>query len=318
MVVLDFLSINLLELFSYFDDANKRIFWLYIVSALLLALPIYWLSNKKRGVLAFFTYVFPKKIYTAKSARHDYLLLICNKLIKAAFFPLIIFTMAPIAISISSAIEYVFGQRDFIELSPTTIMAFFTVLLFIFDDFTRFLLHYILHRIPVLWEFHKVHHSATVLTPFTIYRSHPVESYLYACRMAITQGAAVGIGYYLFGPTLKMIDIMGANVFVFVFNLFGSNLRHSHIWLSWGNTIENWLLSPAQHQIHHSDKPWHHHRNFGAALAIWDRLFKTHLRASQVGKLTFGIGDASVDHSSIAKIFYRPFIEIGKKIRSKQ
>jgi len=318
MEILDFLSINLLELFSYFDDANKRIFWLYIASSLLLALPVYWLRHRSRSVLAFFAYVFPIKVYTAKSAQHDYVLLIVNKLIKAALFPLIIFTMAPIAMSISSTIEFVFGQRDFIELSPFAIMAIFTVILFLFDDFTRFYLHYLLHRIPVLWAFHKVHHSATVLTPFTIYRSHPVESYLYACRMAITQGAAVGIGYYFFGPTLKMLDILGANVFVFLFNLFGSNLRHTHIWLSWGNRIENWLLSPAQHQIHHSDQPKHHHRNFGAALAIWDRLFKTHLRASQVGELTFGIGDSKVDHSTLAKIYYRPFVDIANKIRAKK
>ena len=191
MAVLDFLSANLLELFGYFDDANKRIFWLYIVSALLLAAPVYWFSHKDRSLGKFFAYVFPKKVYTAKSARHDYMLLVCNKLIKAALFPLIIFTMAPIAMSVSSAIEFVFGQREFIQLSPAAIMAIFTLILFLFDDFTRFYLHYLLHRIPVLWEFHKVHHSATVLTPFTIYRSHPVESYLYACRMAITQGAAM-------------------------------------------------------------------------------------------------------------------------------
>jgi hypothetical protein len=68
------------------------------------------------------------------------------------------------------------------------------------------------------------------MTPMTIYRSHPFESYLYACRMALSQGIAVGIGYYLFGPTLSMYDLLGANIFVFTFNVMGSNLRHSHLW----------------------------------------------------------------------------------------
>ncbi len=318
MSVLEFLSTNLTELLSYFDDANKRIFWVYIASALLLALPVYWLSHKSRTISGFFGYVFPKSIYTARSAKHDYALLILNKLLKAALFPLIILTMAPIALWMTSVMELVFGERSFVELQPATIMMIFTVFLFIIDDFTRFYLHYILHKIPFLWEFHKVHHSAEVLTPFTIYRSHPIESYLYACRMAITQGIVVGICYYYFGPTLKMIDILGANLFVFLFNFLGSNLRHSHIWLSWGDKIENWWISPAQHQIHHSDQPRYHHTNLGAALAIWDRLFKTHTKASEIKELTFGIGDDKVDHSTLFNIYWQPFVAIANRIKIKR
>ena len=317
MPIIDFLSINLTELLTYFDDANKRIFWLYITSAMVLAIPVYWFSYKSHSIKGFFSYIFPKKIYTSRSAKHDYALLVINKLIKAALFPLIIFTMAPIALWVTSVMETLFGERNFMTLQPATIMMTFTVFLFIFDDFTRFYLHYILHRISFLWEFHKVHHSAEVLTPFTIYRSHPVESYLYACRMALTQGFVVGVCYYFFGPTLKMIDILGANLFVFLFNFLGSNLRHSHIWLSWGDRIEKWWISPAQHQIHHSNKPRFQHTNFGSALAIWDRFFKTHTKASQIDELTFGIADERVDHSSLAKIYFQPFVAIANRIKSK-
>jgi sterol desaturase/sphingolipid hydroxylase (fatty acid hydroxylase superfamily) len=310
MAFFDFLSTNIQELISYFSDANKRIYWLYLLSAILFALPIYWLEHKSKSLVGFFRYVFPKKIYTAKSAQHDYYLLIINKLVRAALFPFIILTMAPIALGLSSGMEIIFGQRNFIELSPTHIMIIFTALLFLLDDFTRFILHYLLHRFSILWQFHKVHHSATVLTPFTVYRSHPVESYLYACRMALTQGIAVGIAYYFFGPTLKMIDILGANLFVFIFNCCASNLRHSHIRLSWGDNVEKWFLSPAQHQIHHSELPQHHHSNFGTTFAIWDRMFKCFTLSSQVKNITFGLGDKSPDHSSLIKIYIQPFIHL--------
>ncbi len=322
--IIDFLSKNSLELLSYINDANKRIFWLYLVSSIVLAFVVYFFQSRKKdinqvphgglkvkqkpkGLVNFLTFVFPKKIYTNKSAQHDYFLLITNKLIKAALFPIVILTMAPIALSISSGLEFVFGEREFIQLSAINIMIIFTALLFLFDDFSRFFLHYLLHRFSFLWEFHKVHHSAKVLTPFTIYRSHPVENYLYACRMALTQGAAVGIGYYLFGPTLKMYDILGANAFVFVFNFCGSNLRHTHIWLSWGDKIEKYFISPAQHQIHHSDNPKHFDTNFGSALAIWDRLFSCHIKASQVGKITYGISVHHQGHNSLLQIYLEPF-----------
>jgi len=310
--MIDFLTTNITELSQYFFDANKRIYIVYLASAVLLAIPVFLKTTTRFAVAPFLRFIFPKAVYTHSSARHDYALLVINKLIKAALFPFVVITMAPVAIAVSSAFEVVFGVIEPLSLSSISVMAIFTLLLFLFDDFTRFYLHYLLHKIPLLWEFHQVHHSAQVLTPFTIYRSHPIESLLYAFRMALTQGFVVGLCYYFFGPTLKMLDIVGANAFVFLFNFFGSNLRHSHIWLSWGNKVERYFISPAQHQIHHSDNPKHFDANFGAALALWDRLFRCHIYASQVkilqgDKITYGIGINHQGHHSLAQIYFEPF-----------
>lgn len=317
----DFLFTNLEELSGYLFDANKRIYWGYLLSSLLLAIPAFvWAtaqSTAQRSVLGFFKYVFPKRVYFSASARNDYYLFVVNKLLKAAFFPAIVLTMAPIALGVANGIETVFGQIEHFSWSSWQIMMIFTLMLFVFDDLTRFLLHLALHKIPVLWEFHKVHHSAKVLTPMTIYRSHPVESYLYACRMALTQGFVVGLSYYLFGPTLQMIDIVGANVFVFAFNVLGANLRHSHIWLSWGNRMENWLISPAQHQVHHSDNPKWFDVNLGSALAIWDRLAGTLVKASEVKNLTIGIGEEYAQHANLYGIYLSPFKNVWQIIKRK-
>jgi sterol desaturase/sphingolipid hydroxylase (fatty acid hydroxylase superfamily) len=124
-----------------------------------------------------------------------------------------------------------------------------------------------------------------------------------------------GLCYYLFGPTLKMVDIIGANVFFFAFNIMGSNLRHSHIRISWGDKIEGVFLSPAQHQIHHSDNVKHFDKNFGTALSIWDRLFNTFIRASEVGQLSFGIGKEGELHSSLFGIYSQPFINVYRRLR---
>lgn len=319
--MIDFLYTNLDELSGYLFDANKRIYWGYLLSSLMLAVPAFmWgaaKSTSQRSVIGFLKYVFPKNIYFSSSARHDYYLFLINNLLKAAFFPFIVLTMAPIALGVSDAIERIFGTIEHLTWSASTIMLTFTFLLFIFDDLTRFLLHLALHKIPFLWEFHKVHHSAKVLTPMTIYRSHPVESYLYACRMALTQGFVVGFCYYFFGPTLKMIDIVGANLFVFAFNFMGSNLRHSHIWLSWGDKFENWLISPAQHQVHHSDNPKWFDVNLGSALAIWDRLAGTLVKASAVKNLSIGIGEKYAQHSNLFGIYCSPFVQVFVMIKNK-
>lgn len=313
---LQFLNTHVVELMQYLIDPNKRTFGLYLLSALLLAIPVYLKTAKHVNLKGFLKFVFPKAIYTAKSAQHDYILLVTNKIIKALLIAPIVITMVPIAIGTTEALETIFGTFAHAQLSTATITLCFTVLLFLLDDFTRFLLHLALHKIPVLWDFHKVHHSAKVLTPFTIYRSHPIENLLYATRMSIAQGIAVGIGYYVFGPNLKMVDILGANLFVFLFNICGSNLRHSHIWLSWGDKVENWFISPAQHQVHHSDNPVHFDRNLGSALAIWDRMFGTLIKASSVKNgIELGIGDEDPKHNSIWDIYTQPFIQALSRLK---
>ncbi|MCO7223459.1 sterol desaturase family protein [Pleionea sp. CnH1-48] len=306
MPLLDTLTATLKDLSLYWFDAGQRIYLIYLAGAVLLAIPVFVMQSRRRSIRRFLKFLFPKKIWLASSAKQDYGLLIINKVIRGLLLAPVIVTMVPIALAVTDALEWLFGPVVVVSESKPVIMFSFTVLLFVLDDLSRFILHYLLHKVPFLWEFHKVHHSAKVLTPFTVYRSHPFENYLFACRLAIAQGLAVGISYYLFGPTLSVIEFAGANIFVFLFNIMGSNLRHSHIWLSWGETLEHWFISPAQHQIHHSANPIHFDKNMGSALAIWDRLAGTLVTAKDTPKLKFGFGDKFKEHDTLLGIYWQP------------
>lgn len=288
---------------NYLVDANQRIYWLYSLTAIVMAAVVFYYKK-----LSFKALLSPQ-IWWHPSARHDYVIFFINRLLKTLGLIPVLLLMAPIAIGVSDWLEMIFGEQDFLTLPNWAIISIFTLLLFLLDDFSRFLLHYLFHKVPFLWEFHKVHHSAKVLTPITIYRSHPIESLLYSARMVLTQGVTVGICYYLFGPTLSMFDVLSANIFVFIFNIMGSNLRHSHVWLSWGSIIENWLISPAQHQIHHSDKRIHIDCNFGSALAIWDRLFRCLILSKTVSHpqhINFGLGKSFKEHDSLIGVYFSP------------
>ncbi len=290
---------------TYLVDANQRIYWLYCVIAVVMAVMVF--HAKKLSYKALLS----PQIWWHQSARHDYVIFFINRLLKTLGVIPVLLVMAPFAIGFSGWLEDVFGAQTFLDFPSWLIIGIFTLVLFVIDDFTRFLLHYLLHKIPFLWEFHKVHHSAKVLTPITIYRSHPVESLLYSARMILSQGIAVGICYYFFGPTLSMFDVLGANVFVFAFNIMGSNLRHSHVWLSWGENLENVFISPAQHQIHHSDKRIHIDCNFGSALAIWDKLFGCLILANTVTSpkdIAFGLGKSFKEHDSLLSVYLKPCI----------
>jgi len=291
----------------YLVDANQRIYWLYSLIAIGMAVGVFYYKKLPYKAL------FSREIWWHPSARHDYMIFFINRLLKTLGVIPVLLVMAPLAIGFSGWLENIFGIHTFLNLPSWIIVGIFTLVLFVIDDFTRFLLHYVLHKVPFLWEFHKVHHSAKVLTPITIYRSHPVESLLYSVRMILSQGLAVGICYYFFGPTLSMFDVLGANVFVFAFNFMGSNLRHSHVWLSWGERLEKVFISPAQHQIHHSDKRIHIDCNFGSALAIWDKLFGCLILSNTVRSpkdITFGLGKSFKEHDSLLAIYLKPCINV--------
>ena len=67
------------------------------------------------------------------------------------------------------------------------------------------------------------------------------------------------------------------------------------------------LISPAQHQIHHSSLPHHHDRNFGSMFAIWDGLFKTLYIPATRENVRFGLShQEDRKYQSLARIYLVP------------
>ena len=113
-----------------------------------------------------------------------------------------------------------------------------------------------------------------------------------------------GVFLYLFGAMIGIVDILGVNLFLFIFSLAGSNLRHSHIKIKYPAILENLFISPYQHQIHHSTK--YPHKNFGGYLAIWDSIFGTLKHSKDVKKIRFGVAVESFQ--TLSHILFTPFI----------
>ena len=111
-----------------------------------------------------------------------------------------------------------------------------------------------------------------------------------------------------FGGELNGMHVLGVDLLGFVFNLAGANLRHSHIWLSYGPRLEKFFISPAQHQIHHSEDPQHFDRNYGSFLAIWDRLGNSLYVPKEHELLDFGLSEDELNHEhGLIPIIWQPF-----------
>ena len=291
---------------SYFVDTDKRLHILYLTTSMLLAYYVYMSSRIKTS---FFKYLFPKKIWASKSAFLDYSLFFLNSLIKILFIGPYIIIGFYIAFYTNEFLLELYGFPTS-SLGATQTIILYTITITIVADFFTYILHLMMHKIPFLWEFHKIHHSATSLNPLTQYRIHPIELVINNIRSIIVFGLVTGLFDYLSAHSVDKLLFLGANVFHFVFLLFGANLRHSHVKLRYPRFLEFIFISPFQHQIHHSSNPIHFNKNMGSKFALWDWLFGTLILSNNIKRLRFGIGPEGTRHYNLYKSFFSPFINI--------
>ncbi len=299
------------DIFHHFVDPKKRVFFGYII--LSIAIAYLWLIFfRKKGLRSAFFKVFDKKILLSGSAISDYKMFLINRVLMLVLSPYLLTQLAVatffyyslLSLPVSSFLSSLNGV-------PTVIVAtLFTVVFFTFDDFTKYWVHRWMHKWPILWALHKVHHSAETLNPITVYRTHPLEGILFSLRGAFSQGIVISMFFFIFGDKVDLVTILGVNFLVFSFHVAGSNLRHSHIDIKYWSWLEKILISPAQHQLHHSLDERHYDKNFGAALAIWDWIFGSLHHSENIDDLVLGVEDDDFNPRSVKELYLKPLKEI--------
>ncbi|OUS28457.1 hypothetical protein A9Q99_13140 [Gammaproteobacteria bacterium 45_16_T64] len=275
---MEYLIEGLLAPFAYPVDPSKRIFWGFLLSSLILASISVTVSQRSFSPKAQLAALVNPRYWFTRSSLVDVSLLFLNSVIRAVLLVPSFGVKLGATVIVASFLQSNLGDAPTLHTPIALIGLLYSACYFLTEDISRFTLHYLSHKLPWLWHFHKVHHSATMLTPLTIHRVHPVEMVLYYLRGMIVFGLISGLFIYLFRDKINGWDILGIEAFGFLFNLLGANLRHSPIWLSFGK-LEAVFISPAQHQIHHSTAPQHVDKNIGTCLAVWDKMMGTWLPA---------------------------------------
>jgi len=264
----------LLAPINYLLEPGRRLFWWFLLSSLVVASIVVTIQQKRFDLVAQTKALFNRHYWFNKSTAQDVGWLFTNSLIRLLILVPLLGSHLAATILVASTLQKNLGDAPIIEFNLFWIGALYTLVFFVAEDFSRFALHRYMHRVPFLWKLHRVHHSATQLTPITVHRIHPIEMTFYYLRGLIVFGLVSGVFVYFFGSKLHGWQILGVDLLGFLFNAFGANLRHTPIWLSFG-FLERWFISPAQHQIHHSSDPQHFDKNYGTCLAIWDRWTKS-------------------------------------------
>ena len=261
-----------------------------------------------RGFLRF---CFPPEMFTTKTVHTDLFFWVVNRLSTPLIITPLLLGSTFISTTAYEGLTKLLGPHSQAPESTLVWLCVATVVI-IGADFATFYTHYLDHKIKVMWEFHKVHHSSEFLIPITNKRFHPAQQIFDNAGVALTTGALIGIFSYVFSMPIYENTIAGIDAYFLVNALSFYHLRHSHIDMSYG-WLENWFLSPSQHHVHHSKETRHWDKNFGLFLSIWDRLFGTFLYSEPRGSYRLGLPETGgLDYRTVVQLYTTPLINIGK------
>jgi sterol desaturase/sphingolipid hydroxylase (fatty acid hydroxylase superfamily) len=237
-------------------------------------------------------------------------------------YPLVLFVLIPLFSAVPTVLGAIlggdvathlihyFGQRPQLLYTGWATVASQAACLSLSAAFMGYWVHRGFHQIPLLWAFHRCHHSAESLTIFTNGRVHSLD--LFACTLFIPVGASVlnGAMFYLTGTPLSPKSISAVFFFDTVCLTWSGALAHTHmrINLGWFNRI---ILSPVMHQIHHSAEIRHRDKNFTVGLGVFDWVFGTLYIPKKDEVWRVGLNDDEIGennpHLRMRDFYFEPF-----------
>ena len=145
-------------------------------------------------------------------------------------------------------------------------------------DFAIYLQHVLFHAVPLLWRFHRVHHSDRDFDVTTGVRFHPVEvllSVIYKMAVVVVLG-------------VPAVAVLAFEAILNATSLF----NHGNVFLPLGadRVLRGFLVTPDMHRVHHSPVRAETNSNFGFNLPWWDRLFGTYRAQPTTGHDAMAIG----------------------------
>ncbi len=170
---------------------------------------------------------------------------------------------------------------------------------FLLLDYSNYLWHIVMHKLPLMWRFHLVHHTDLDLDITTAFRFHFGEM----IGSVIFRGAAV----LLLGvsPIVVLIyEIVFEAATQFHHTNFKMPLRLEKVL----NTV---IVTPRMHGIHHSVIKSETDSNYSVIFSFWDRIHKTVNLDVPQSDITIGVPQYSdADELTIGKLLILPFSKI--------
>jgi sterol desaturase/sphingolipid hydroxylase (fatty acid hydroxylase superfamily) len=145
-------------------------------------------------------------------------------------------------------------------------------------DFALYAQHILMHKWPLLWRLHQVHHTDLEFDVTTAVRFHPLEIVLSMLYKVLC---------------ILLIGAHPASVIAFEIILNGAaSFNHSNVDIrpSLDRKLRRLIITPDMHRIHHSARREEADSNYGFSISLWDRLCGTYTADPQEPQTSMAIG----------------------------
>jgi sterol desaturase/sphingolipid hydroxylase (fatty acid hydroxylase superfamily) len=165
-------------------------------------------------------------------------------------------------------------------------------------DYTLYVWHVLVHRVPFLWRFHLVHHVDLDLSASTALRFHFAE-----LALSVPWRAAQVL---LIGVSPRALSVWQTALLVSI--LF----HHSNVRLpaALERRLVRLIVTPRMHGIHHSVVPQETDSNWSSGLTVWDWLHGTLRLDVPRAAVTIGVpAYRAADEVTLGRLLAMPFGE---------
>jgi sterol desaturase/sphingolipid hydroxylase (fatty acid hydroxylase superfamily) len=164
-----------------------------------------------------------------------------------------------------AAVAFCIGLLQKYAIFQSTFKWYWIIYGYIVWEFGHFIYHYLAHKVRILWCLHSTHHAPQSMNLFVNF-SHFFLEAPYADVIRTSTCILLGVS-----PPLLFL-IMFIDGFWGTFIHVGDNIiKDGRL-----GFLNNIILTPSHHRVHHSKNPQYLDTNFCNLLNIWDRVFKTY------------------------------------------
>jgi sterol desaturase/sphingolipid hydroxylase (fatty acid hydroxylase superfamily) len=232
-----------------------------------------------------------------EKVRHDFWLDAFYMFFNFFLFSLVAYNaISNIAVQAFTDFLALFGVKNLVAINVANLPGWVQLLtLFLVRDFIQWNIHRLLHKVPWMWEVHKVHHSIEEMGFAGHLRYHWMENVIYRTLEYIPL-AMIGFGIQDF-------------FIVHIFTLAIGHLNHANIYLPLG-PLKYIFNSPQMHLWHHAEELPNERRNgvnFGITLSMWDYIFGLNYVPKEDGNIKLGFDDMDKYPKSFWKQFTYSF-----------
>ncbi len=164
-----------------------------------------------------------------------------------------------------AAVAFCIGLFEQFAIFKTTFTWYWFIYGYIIWELAHFVYHYLGHKVRLFWCLHSTHHAPQEMNLFVTYAHFFLEA-PYADVIRTTICILLGVN----APMLFLI--------MFIDGFWGAFIHVGENIIKDGRLgfLNNIILTPSHHRVHHAKNPAYMDTNFCNLLNIWDKVFKTY------------------------------------------